>query len=105
MTRETRRLNYGTRAERLWKRVDRSAGPDACWPWTGSVNPKGYGDLGPGPGERTAHRIAYASTFGAIPPGLCVLHRCDNPPCCNPAQYGPVLLDDAGGVTLLGRAA
>lgn len=77
-------MNYGTRAERLWKRVDRSAGPDACWPWTGSVNPKGYGDLGPGPGERTAHRIAYASTFGAIPPGLCVLHRCDNPPCCNP---------------------
>lgn len=24
--------------ERFWEKVDKSAGPDACWPWTGAYN-------------------------------------------------------------------
>lgn len=35
-------------------------------------------------GERRAHRVAYTLAFGPIPKGMWVLHRCDNPPCCNP---------------------
>ena len=31
-----------------------------------------------------AHRIAWTLVNGEIPKGLFVLHRCDNPPCCNP---------------------
>ena len=30
------------------------------------------------------HRAAWLVTFGEIPAGMFVCHRCDNPPCCNP---------------------
>jgi hypothetical protein len=30
------------------------------------------------------HRVAWKEWIGPIPDGLCVLHRCDNPPCFNP---------------------
>jgi hypothetical protein len=33
-----------------------------------------------------AHRIAFWSATGIDPGGLMVCHRCDNPPCCNPAH-------------------
>ena len=31
-----------------------------------------------------AHRMAWIIAYGSIPQGLCVLHRCDNPPCVRP---------------------
>jgi hypothetical protein len=30
--------------------------------------------------------MAWELAYGPIPPGLHVLHRCDNKPCCNPAH-------------------
>jgi hypothetical protein len=30
------------------------------------------------------HRVAWEEANGPIPDGKCVLHSCDNPPCCNP---------------------
>ena len=77
---------------RFWRLVDRSKGPDACWPWTGCRMKKGYGQFNRG-GHRTelAHRFAWRDTFGEIPAGdghhgTCVCHRCDNPSCCNPSH-------------------
>jgi hypothetical protein len=70
----------------LWDRIDQSGGPDACWPWTGNRRPDGYGRLGVRGSAYYAHRLAYASTFGPIPDGMLVCHRCDNPSCCNPAH-------------------
>lgn len=62
---------------------DVSAGPTACWPWTRGRHKAGYGCVS---GRWYAHRLAYEIARGPIPTGLHVLHRCDNPPCCNPAH-------------------
>lgn len=79
-------------ATRLWAKVDRSPGqgPEAtCWQWTGGTHEFGYGVIGRGrqtEGTTKTHRVAWEDTYGPIPDGLNVLHRCDNPPCCNPSH-------------------
>lgn len=76
--------------DRFWEKVDRSGGPDACWPFTGGRNKDGYGKFAV---ERKvqvrAHRFAWELVNGPMPPGLNGCHRCDNPPCCNPAHIFP----------------
>ncbi len=66
---------------RFWAKVDRSGGPNACWPWMGArARRDGYGRFD----HDAAHRAAYRFATGPIPDGLFVCHRCDNPPCVNP---------------------
>lgn len=73
---------------RFWGRVDKSAGPDACWPWLGAVTSKHhYGNLLWEGKYVSAHRVAWIVTNGLVPTGLCVLHKCDNRVCCNPTHY------------------
>ena len=57
-----------------------------CWLWTGMTFGFGYGMIGAGGrgGKMlVAHRAAWLLAEGpdSIPEGMCVLHRCDNPPC------------------------
>jgi len=60
--------------------------PDGCHIWTGALSVKGYGCTNiNGKGVR-AHRASYTIYNGEIPYGLIVCHRCDNPPCVNPAH-------------------
>ena len=71
---------------RFWRRVDRR-GPDDCWPWTGSCNHArgGHGCFHDEHGQSiAAHRYAFFLTHGYM--SQLVRHRCDNPPCCNPAH-------------------
>lgn len=64
--------------------LDLTAGEAGCWPWRGRRHRKGYGYFGT---RAKAHRVAYELAFGvALAPSQFVLHRCDNPPCCNPAH-------------------
>lgn len=51
-----------------------------CHVFTGT-KPTGYGTISVDGEMRLAHRVAWELAYGAIPPGLWVLHRCDHPPC------------------------
>ena len=69
----------------FWSKVDKSAGPKACWPWLGGHDGGGYGAYRVGSRTMKAHRLALELTFGGVPlPGLIVRHKCNCPPCCNP---------------------
>lgn len=73
--------------ERFAAKLDKSAGPDGCWLWTGATNGKGYGVLAVNVKvQYYAHRRAWEFVNGPIPDGLHVLHRCDVTLCCNPAH-------------------
>lgn len=68
---------------RLWPRVKLV---DSCLEWTGSRNEHGYGSIRVNRALLKTHRFAWQLSYGEVPHGLDVLHRCDNPPCCNPAH-------------------
>lgn len=56
-----------------------------CWNAIGVRNAGGYVQKNVQGKVRTTHRLSYAHFFGAID-GKFVLHRCDNPACCNPSH-------------------
>lgn len=55
-----------------------------CWEWTGYRSPNGYGITSFRGRGRPVHRLLYMIKHGPIPPGMDVMHKCDNPPCLNP---------------------
>lgn len=74
--------------ERYWAKVNVGS-PDVCWEWKAGRNNDGYGNFALGtkktPFRRMAHRVAFALSTGLeIQDGLVVMHKCDNPCCCNP---------------------
>jgi len=67
--------------ERFWSKVRKA---DGCWEWAAGKTGDGYGAFRQQGGVQRAHRVAYELTYGPIPDGLFVCHRCDNPGCVNP---------------------
>ena len=74
--------------DRFWAKVDKNGptpehmpeiGP--CWVWKGRIVRGGYGALRVAGHHSYAHRAAYALQYAAIPVGMLVCHRCDNPSC------------------------
>ncbi len=70
----------------FWSKVERGS-EDVCWNWLASCNPR-YGSFSIKNKIYLAHRLAYIYTYGSIPKGLYVLHKCNNPKCCNPKHLG-----------------
>lgn len=71
---------------RFWAKVNKT---EYCWEWTGRPNGTGYGDFKlnnkvDGKINVRVHRYSWTISFGPIPNGLKVCHKCDNPICVRP---------------------
>jgi hypothetical protein len=70
--------------KRFWARVEITS-EAGCWLWTGARYPAGYGSFTPAHRVNIgAHRYAYATTYGPIPPGLQIMHYCETRHCVRP---------------------
>ncbi|NKY60341.1 HNH endonuclease signature motif containing protein [Nocardia flavorosea] len=74
----------------MW-RVDPDLSPDECWIWRGARGGTkkrtgiGYGKFTVNGRQYDAHRVSWEIHNGQpVPPGMQVLHSCDNPLCVNP---------------------
>lgn len=55
-----------------------------CWIWIGFITSCGYGGIMDRNRVRYAHRCMWEQSFGPIPEGICVCHKCDVILCVNP---------------------
>jgi hypothetical protein len=73
----------------FWARVSIKS-ENECWEWFGGLHGRPpfhhYGSVWILGKHWKTHRFAYAVTHNGIPDGKDVCHKCDNPPCCNPAH-------------------
>ena len=90
MTTRSPRID-GTIEERFWPKVDRSGGPDACWPWLARRDRQGYGAFAVVGEAKRAHRVAWELANGRpFPADLVADHLCRNTWCVNPDHVEPV---------------
>jgi hypothetical protein len=82
ITDSKKRLNLESR---FWSKVE-IKGENQCWEWKSkAAHDFGYGRMSFGRKiQLKAHQISWALKNGPIPSGQSILHKCDNPKCCNP---------------------
>ena len=70
---------------RFWVKVRITGG---CWEWCGSRSNSGtgYGNFYLNGRLVRTHRLSWMMHMGEIPKDKCVLHKCDNKTCINPAH-------------------
>ncbi len=91
-------------AERFWKKVDRTP---TCWLWTACRKDGKYGFFCVSQERREySHRLSWELSFGAIPKGMSVLHKCDNVVCVRPDHlFLGTLADNNADMKAKGRHA
>lgn len=79
--------HYKANPEMVWSKVNKG---DGCWLWTAARNHLGYGQMRfarkPHSTFVRATAVTWELLVGPVPEGAHLLHRCDNPPCVNPAH-------------------
>lgn len=93
----------GNDAARLDAYTDRSAGPEGCWPWLGTITHEGYGVVEFEGRQWKAHRLAYIGAGHDLADDLTIDHichtvsadchladLCPHRRCVNPAHLEPV---------------
>ena len=75
-------------SKQLWKHLKnfRDVKDNNCWEWNRAKSLREYGLIKYLGRTQSVHRLAFTLAKQQIPPDMCVLHRCDNPPCFNPAH-------------------
>ncbi|MDQ7745426.1 HNH endonuclease [Hydrogenophaga pseudoflava] len=81
-TRAGRVYATGTLAERIAAHI--AVQENGCWNWTGCLNSNGYGQIRVSGRSVLAHRASFETAVRKLSRDEQVLHRCDNPLCCNP---------------------
>jgi len=77
-----------TLADRFWKKVNVSDSTQ-CWEWKAYTLKSGYGWMYVGDRKSNfSHRVSALlnGLIDTLDSKLHVLHRCDNPKCCNPSH-------------------
>ena len=63
--------------------------PDACWPWAGSDNGDGYGQLCSNNVNYRAHKFFYENLVGKVADGMVLDHTCHDPNTCEGGKTCP----------------
>ena len=73
-------------ASRLWAKIDQSAGPNACWTWTGAHSTPGTPIIRRGGGRpmMSAAIAVYEIEYGPLSPGHKAFRVCYQSGCMNP---------------------